>query len=129
MIPHSTELTHNSTGDFFKEELPKADVIVMSLILHDWNLEKKKHLIQKAFTALSEDGVFIVLENLIDEERRVNTFGLMMSLNMLIDYGDAFDFTASELREWALSAGFKSITFQPLHDTTVAAYISKKESS
>jgi hypothetical protein len=121
-------VTHNSTGDFFKEELPKADVIVMSLILHDWNLEKKKHLIQKAFTALSEDGVFIVLENLIDEERRVNTFGLMMSLNMLIDYGDAFDFTASELRDWALGAGFKSVKFQPLHDTTVAAYISKKDS-
>src|SRR3546814_11176116 len=46
-------------GDFFKDELPKADVITMGNILHDWNLENKKRLIQKAYAALPEGGAFI----------------------------------------------------------------------
>ena len=81
------------SGDFLKDTLPKADIITMGMILHDWNLEKKKHLIRLAYEALPDNGVFIAIENLIDDERRVNAFGLMMSLNMLIEFGDAFDFT------------------------------------
>ncbi|MCI0403825.1 MAG: acetylserotonin O-methyltransferase, partial [Acidobacteria bacterium] len=78
-----------AAGDFFAEPLPKADVVTMGMILHDWNLEKKKLLIRKAYEALPADGAFIVVENLIDDERRTNAFGLLMSLNMLIEFGDA----------------------------------------
>ena len=69
----------------------------MGLILHDWNLERKMHLIKAAYDALPEGGAFIAIENLIDDARRENAFGLMMSLNMLIEFGDAFDFTGSRL--------------------------------
>ena len=75
--------------DFFADPLPKADVITMGMILHDWNLEKKLHLIRAAYDALPEGGAFVVIENLIDDARRENAFGLMMSLNMLIEFGDA----------------------------------------
>jgi O-methyltransferase domain/Dimerisation domain len=85
-----------SSGDFFAEPLPQADVITMGLILHDWNLDRKMHLIKAAYEALPEGGAFIVIENLIDDARRENAFGLMMSLNMLIEFGDAFDFTGSD---------------------------------
>ena len=67
-----------ASGDFFKDPLPKADVITMGMILHDWNLENKKMLIGKAFNALPEGGAFVVIENIIDDERRENAFGLMM---------------------------------------------------
>ena len=77
--------------DFFNEPLPKADVVTMSTILHDWNLERKKHLIQAAYDAPSEGGAFIAIENLIDDARRKNEMGLLMSLNMLMEFGDAFD--------------------------------------
>ena len=79
--------------DFFADPLPKADVITMGMILHDWNLEKKMHLIRAAYDALPPGGAFVVIENLIDDARRENAFGLMMSLNMLMEFGDAFDFT------------------------------------
>ena len=36
--------------DIFSEPLPKADVITMGMILHDWNLEKKKHLVKPPMT-------------------------------------------------------------------------------
>ena len=86
-------------GDFFKDELPRADIVTMGNILHDWNLEKKKVLIRKAYDALPEGGAFIAIENLIDDARRENAFGLLMSLNMLIEFGDAFDYTGANFRD------------------------------
>lgn len=108
-------------GDFFKDELPKADVITMGNILHDWNLENKKMLIRKAYNALPEGGAFIAIENLIDDARRENIFGLLMSLNMLIEFGDAFDYTSADFREWCGEIGFKRFEFIHLAGSTSAA--------
>ena len=95
------------TIDFFVDDFPQADLVTMGMILHDWNLERKKMLIAKAYEALPEGGAFVAIENLIDDERRHNAFGLLMSLNMLIEFGDAFDFTGADFRSWCLEAGFK----------------------
>ena len=103
-----------ASGDFFAEPLPQADVITMGLILHDWNLERKKQLIQSAYDALPTGGAFIVIENLIDDERRENAFGLMMSLNMLIEFGDAFDYTGADFTGWCKEAGFREVDVIPL---------------
>ena len=109
------------SGDFFQGELPKAEVITMGNILHDWNLEKKKLLIQKAYDALPEGGAFIAVENLIDDARRENAFGLLMSLNMLIEFGDAFDYTAADFRDWCSEAGFSDFDVIPLAGPSSAA--------
>jgi hypothetical protein len=45
-------------------------------------------------------------EALIDDARRENVFGLLMSLNMLIEFGDAFDYSASDFRKWCGEVGF-----------------------
>jgi hypothetical protein len=103
-----------ASGDFFAEPIPSADVITMGLILHDWNLDRKMHLIRSAYDALPEGGVFIVIENLIDDARRENAFGLMMSLNMLIEFGDAFDFTGSDFAGWCREVGFRDVEILPL---------------
>ena len=102
-----------ASGDFFEDALPEADVITMGMILHDWNLENKKMLIGKAYDALPEGGAFVVVENLIDDARRENAFGLMMSLNMLIEFGEAFDYTFADFRGWCEEAGF--VRFEKLH--------------
>jgi precorrin-6B methylase 2 len=108
-------------GDFFTDEFPKADVITLGNILHDWDLEKKKLLIRKAYEALPVGGVLIAIENVIDNERRQNAFGLMMSLNMLIELGDGFDYTAAQFDTWAKEAGFQKTTLLPLTGPTSAA--------
>ena len=100
--------------DIFAEPLPQAEVITMGMILHDWNLEKKMQLIQAAYAALPPGGAFVVIENLIDDARRENVFGLMMSLNMLIEFGDAFDFTAADFFGWCRSVGFRETEVIPL---------------
>lgn len=101
-------------GDFFKDTFPKADVITMGNILHDWGTATKKELIRKAYDALPQGGALIVIENIIDNERRENTFGLMMSLNMLIETADGYDFTASDFDAFAREAGFKETRILPL---------------
>ncbi len=109
------------SGDFLKEPLPKADVISMGMILHDWNLEGKMHLIRAAYDALPEGGAFVVIEHLIDNERRANSFGLIMSLNMLIEFGDAFDYTAAEIEGWCREVGFTRFATLPLTPAASAA--------
>lgn len=102
-----SDRVHTKVPDFFSDELPKADVITMGMILHDWNLEKKKMLIRKAYEALPAGGAYIVIEALIDDSRRENAFGLMMSLNMLIEFGEAFDYSGADFDGWCKEAGFK----------------------
>lgn len=109
------------SGDFFKDPLPSAQVITMGMILHDWNLEKKKLLVREVFEALPEGGAFIAIESFIDDARRSNTFGLFMSLMMLIEFGDAFDFTAAEFRDWCREVGFSRFETIPLDGPSSAA--------
>jgi predicted O-methyltransferase YrrM len=101
-------------GDFMEGELPRADVITLGNILHDWGVEEKKALIKNAHSSLNDGGVLIAIENVIDNERRTNTFGLLMSLNMLIETHDGFDYTAADFDGWARDAGFRSTEVMPL---------------
>lgn len=94
-------------GDFFKEPIPKTDVIIMGHILHDWTLDEKMMLLRKAYDALPSGGSLIVHEAIIDDARKRNAFGLLMSLNMLIETPGGFDFTGADCRRWMKEAGFK----------------------
>jgi precorrin-6B methylase 2 len=110
-----------ASGDFFKDPLPKADIITMGMILHDWNLERKMQLIRAAYDALPPGGALIAIEALIDDARRENAFGLLMSLNMLIEFGDAFDYTPADFRNWCGQVGFKRFELIPLAGPSSAA--------
>lgn len=93
-------------GDFFKDPLPRADVLIMGHILHDWALDQKRALLAKAYAALPPGGALIVYEAIIDDERSKNAFGLLMSLNMLIETPGGFDYTGRDCQGWMRAAGF-----------------------
>ncbi|MCC2669465.1 MAG: O-methyltransferase family 2 [Armatimonadetes bacterium] len=95
------------SGDFFQDPLPHADVIVMGHILHDWDLEQKRMLLAKAYDALPSGGAVLIYEALIDDDRRQNAFGLLMSLNMLIETPGGFDYTGADCQGWMRDAGFR----------------------
>ncbi len=101
-------------GDFFKDPLPAADVLVMGHILHDWDMDEKRILLRKAFDALPSGGALIVYEALIDDDRRENTFGLLMSLNMLIETPGGFDYTGADCSAWMREAGFRETRVEHL---------------
>lgn len=102
------------SGSFFTDPLPKAEVVTMGHILHDWDLEEKRLLIRRAYEALPAGGAFIVYDSLIDDERRTNAFGLMMSLNMLIETPGGFDYTGADCCGWMREAGFRETRVQHL---------------
>lgn len=102
------------SGDFFKQSMPKADVVLMGHILHDWDLPTKKMLIQKAFEALPLGGALVVYEAIIDDDRSQNAFGLMMSLNMLIETPGGFDYTGQDCSTWMKEAGFSTTRVEHL---------------
>ena len=101
-------------GSFFDEPLPQADVVMMGHILHDWDLETKKMLLRKAYDAVPSGGAVIVYESIIDDDRRKNAFGLLMSLNMLIETPGGFDYTGADCMGWMQEAGFHSTRLEHL---------------
>lgn len=101
--------------DFFNEPLPKADVVIMGHILHDWDLSTKKMLVGKAYDALPAGGALIVFEAIIDDERCSNAFGLLMSLNMLIETRGGFDYTGADCAAWMREAGFRQTRVEHLN--------------
>jgi hypothetical protein len=94
-------------GNFFSDPMPQADVIVMGHILHDWGLADKRRLVQQAYAAVPAGGALIVYESIIDDERSGNVFGLLMSLNMLIETAEGFDYTGADCIGWMKEAGFR----------------------
>jgi len=108
-------------GDFFADDFPPADVYFMGNILHDWDEDQKQLLIDKAYAGLRPGGMLVCIENVIDDERRVNAFGLLMSLNMLIELPGGFDYTGAQFDGWARSAGFARTEVRPLAGPTSAA--------
>ena len=101
-------------GDFFAGPLPPADVLIMGHILHDWSLQEKLTLLRKAYDALPDGGALIVYDAIIDDDRQANTFGLLMSVNMLVETQAGFDYTATECRSWMADTGFRDSYTQPL---------------
>ena len=109
------------SGDFFTVDFPKADIITMGNILHDWGRGDKKMLIKKAYDALPKGGALVIIENIIDDNRSENAFGLLMSLNMLIETSEGYDFSAADFSELSKEAGFKEISILALTGPTSAA--------
>jgi O-methyltransferase domain/Dimerisation domain/Mandelate racemase / muconate lactonizing enzyme, N-terminal domain len=101
-------------GDFFAGALPKADVIIMGHILHDWDVNQKKTLLSKASAAVPSGGAVIVYDAIIDDERRENVFGLLMSLNMLIETPAGFDYTGADCQQWMRETGFSNTRVEHL---------------
>jgi O-methyltransferase domain/Dimerisation domain len=101
-------------GDFLEDPLPKADVLVLGRILHNWDLATKKLLLRKAYAALPPGGVLVVYERLIDNARRTNAAALLASLNMLIMTAGGFDFTRGDCIRWLSEAGFHDLRTAPL---------------
>jgi hypothetical protein len=101
-------------GDFFRDPIPNADVIVMGRVLHNWDIATKKMLLVKARDALPVGGALIVYERLIDDARRVSASGLLASLNMLVMTAGGFDFTAADCIGWMREVGYRDMRVEML---------------
>lgn len=107
-------------GDFFTDDLPAADVVIMGHVLHDWDPPRRRELVDKAFAAVSPGGTLLVYDRMLDDEPR-HVENLVISLDMLLVTEGGSEYPVSELRDNARAAGFRSVTEQPLdaYDTLV----------
>ena len=101
-------------GDFFRDPFPPADVIVMGHVLHDWSVEERRLLVRKAYDALPPGGAYVAYDAIIDDERRANLPGMLISLTMLLETPGGSDYTAREGTGWLRDAGFRDVTVEPL---------------
>ena len=109
-----TDRVNFAGGSFFTDALPEADVLLFGHILHDWDLDTKMMLLRKAHAALPAGGAVVVYDAIIDDDRSKNAFGLMMSLNMLIETPGGFDYTGADCMHWMREAGFKECSVEHL---------------
>ncbi len=64
---------------FFEDFNFKADAIILSRVLHDWNNEKAKIIIQNCIKALNYDGRIFIIE-IMNDEIKAN----LLSINMML---------------------------------------------
>ncbi|MDT0452445.1 methyltransferase [Streptomyces hesseae] len=101
-------------GDFFTDPLPQADVLIFGHVLSNWDLPTSRTLLRKAHEALPEGGIVVIYETLLDDDRRENIDGLLMSLTMLLETPGGFEYTGADCRGWLAEAGFRDSRVQRL---------------
>lgn len=114
-----TDRVLTQAGDFFEGELPQgSDVVLLSMVLHDWTPEKNRAILRKCFAALPSGGVLLVSELMMDDDKSGPVPAALMSLNMLIDT-EGRNYTWAEYTAWLEEAGFREMRRVPVESPAV----------
>jgi acetylserotonin N-methyltransferase len=100
-----------SAGDFFRDDIPEADLIAVSRILHDWSDEKVRKLLGRIYCALPAGGSVLIAEKLLAEDKTGPVSANMQSLNMLV-CTEGRERTLTEYRDLLTAAGFSDIRYR-----------------
>jgi SAM-dependent methyltransferase len=113
-------------GDFFRDPLPHADVVVLGHILHNWPPKKREHLMRTAFEAVEVGGVLLVHDRMLDDAC-ANVDNLVASLIMALVTDAGSEYTIGELTELAESVGFTSVRHLRLDDNETVVVCGKDD--
>ncbi|PNI11675.1 ASMT isoform 3 [Pan troglodytes] len=98
-------------GDFFKDPLPEADLYILARVLHDWADGKCSHLLERIYHTCKPGGGILVIESLLDEDRRGPLLTQLYSLNMLVQT-EGQERTPTQYHMLLSSAGFRDFQFK-----------------
>lgn len=98
-------------GDFFRDELPDADLFAMGRILHDWPEEKIRTLLAKIYCRLPTGGGILLAEKLLLDDKTGPTSAQLQSLNMLV-CTEGKERSLDEYRRLLEDAGFVNVKGQ-----------------
>lgn len=100
-------------GDFFADPLPTGqDVVLLSMILHDWDVDQCRHILRRCYDALAPGGRLLISELLVADTKDGPLDATLMSLSMLVEtFGR--NYTGAEYRSWLLETGFTDVEIRP----------------
>jgi len=97
-------------GDYLTRDFEGSyDLILLSAIVHINNFEQNKMLIKKCADALNKNGMIIISDFVMNDDRTKPYHGTLFSLNMLVGTANGDTYTEKEIREWFDSAGLSKI--------------------
>ncbi|MFF9205017.1 methyltransferase [Streptomyces sp. NPDC014986] len=102
-----------AAGDFFTDRLPSGqDVVLLSMILHDWDVDQCKRILRSCYEALAPGGRLLISELLVADTKDGPLDATLMSLSMLVEtFGR--NYTGAEYRDWLLETGFTDVEIRP----------------
>ncbi|AGL16641.1 methyltransferase [Actinoplanes sp. N902-109] len=120
------ELTGKVTfhsGSFFDNPLPRADVVCIGHVLHDWAEDECRAVVAKAFEAVNPGGALLVYDRMLRADGR-RLPNLVISLDMMLTTPGGQEYPAAEYEQWLAGAGFQDISARPLgeDDTLVVGH-------
>jgi len=97
-------------GDYLTKDFESSyDLIFLSAIVHINSFEQNKMLIKKCADALNKNGMIIISDFIMNEDRTQPSQGALFSINMLVGTVSGDTYTEKEMREWFESAGISKI--------------------
>ncbi|KAL5978522.1 hypothetical protein ACLOJK_029639 [Asimina triloba] len=101
-------------GDMF-QSIPKADVVFMKSVLHDWDDEDCVKILKKCKEAIPENGKLVIVDIIMDEESRDEFSGarLGMQMDMLVTVGGN-ERNEEEWRRLIKTAGYSRYNITPI---------------
>ncbi|GAA2273914.1 methyltransferase [Kitasatospora cystarginea] len=114
-----TERVRFHAGDFFTDLLPRADVLILGHVLHNWSVEQREFLVRKAYEAVNPGGALLIYDAMLSDEP-TDLARILISLNMLLVTEEGSEYTVGEGSQWLAAAGCADIRAQPLgHSDTL----------
>lgn len=97
-------------GDYLTSDFKGSyDLILLSAIVHINNYEQNKMLVKKCADALNKNGMIVINDFIMDDDRTKPFHGALFSLNMLVGTENGDTYTEKEIREWFESAGLSKV--------------------
>ena len=98
-------------GNFFTDpQFPAGhDIVLFSMIMHDWDEQQDRELLRKCYQTLPSGGIVVICELLVNDEKTGPPAAALMSLNMLVETEGGRNYTPSEYRGWLEATGFRNV--------------------
>lgn len=97
-------------GDFFKDPLPEADVLILGHVLHNWGTEDRRTLLKSAYTAVRPGGAVLVYDPMVGGGSKPPLYAALAALAMLVWSSGGGEYSVGECHEWLAEAGFRPET-------------------
>ncbi|HIE99094.1 MAG: methyltransferase [Fuerstiella sp.] len=91
-------------GDMFSEKLPNADVVLLSNILHDWDVAECKGLVRRCTEALNPGGRLIIHDVLLNDALD-GPLPIALYSAALFTLTEGRAYSAAEYSSWMQNAG------------------------